>query len=40
MDMIEINKAHEITRKSLEFEPQFLCNNIHGEGMLYFKNQA
>ena len=38
--MLEINKTHEITRKSKALKPQFLHKTKHGKRILGFKNQA
>jgi len=40
MDMLEINKAHEIISKSQAFGQQFFQKTIHGKRMLGFKKQA
>ena len=38
--MLEINKAHEITRKIQAFELQISHKTIHGNRMLVSKNQV
>ena len=38
MHILEINKAHEITRKNQELGPQNSHKAIHGKRMLGFKN--
>jgi len=38
MDMLEINKAHEIISKSQAFGPEIFQKTIHGNRMLGSKN--